>query len=60
MSLSGARLISLPRYILGLYPIFIVLAYRVRGRAAFWALVAGGFALQGLLFSRYARGLWAF
>jgi hypothetical protein len=60
MSLSGARLISLPRYILGLYPIFIVLAYRVRGRAAFWALVAGGLALQGLLFSRYARGLWAF
>jgi hypothetical protein len=60
MSLSGARLISLPRYILGLYPIFIVLAYRIRRRAVFWAFVAGSLALQGLLFSRYARGLWAY
>jgi hypothetical protein len=60
LSLGGARLISLPRYILGIYPIFIVLAYKLRNRAVFWTIVALGFAAQGFLFARYAGGLWAF
>ena len=60
MSLSGARLISLPRYILGLYPILIVAAWKLRSRLLFWAVVGLGLAAQGYLFSRYARGLWAF
>jgi hypothetical protein len=59
MSLAGARLISLPRYILGLYPIFIIAAWKLRKRWAFWTVVAVGFVAQGLLFARYAGGLWA-
>lgn len=60
LSLGGAKLISLPRYVLGMYPIFIVLAHRIRRRVTFWVVVSAGLAAQGLLFSRYARGLWAF
>jgi hypothetical protein len=60
MSLSGARLISLPRYVLGLYPIFIVVAFKLRRRWLFWMVIAVSFLAQGYLFSRYARALWAF
>jgi hypothetical protein len=60
MSLSGARLISLPRYVMGIYPIFLVAAHKLTNRWVFWTAVAAGFLLQGFLFARYAGGLWAF
>ncbi len=60
LSMLESRLISLPRYILVLYPIPIVLATKVKNRAAFATIVAGSLALQGYLFSRYALGMWAF
>jgi hypothetical protein len=60
VSLGGARLISLPRYVFGLYPIFIVAAWKLRRRWVFWTVVGVGFVTQGFLFARYAGGLWAF
>jgi hypothetical protein len=60
LSLGGARLISLPRYVLGLYPIFIVLAFKLRRRPVFYAALAVGFVAQGFLFARYAGALWAY
>jgi hypothetical protein len=60
LSLGGARLISLPRYILGLYPIFIVLAFKLQRRPVFYAVLAVGFVAQGFLFARYAGALWAY
>jgi hypothetical protein len=60
LSLGGARLISLPRYVLGIYPIFIVLAFKLRNRAVFWTIVGVSVVAQGFLFARYAGALWAF
>jgi len=60
LSLMESRLISLPRYILALYPIPMILAYKLKNRAAFWSVVGVCCALQAYLFSRYALALWAF
>lgn len=60
LSLCESRLISLPRYLLALYALPIVLAYKLRSRMAFVTVVAACFALQGFLFARYTLALWAF
>ncbi len=60
LSMMESRLISLPRYLLALYPIPIVLAYKLKDRRAFVTVVVVCFALQAYLFSRYALALWAF
>lgn len=58
--LSASWLISLPRYLLGIYPLFIVLARLTRARPAFWGVIGAGAAAQALLFWRYAQGMWTF
>ncbi len=60
LSLMESRLISLPRYILALYPIPLILAYKIKNKTAFTTLIVVCFALQAYLFSRYALALWAF
>ncbi|HEX2294307.1 MAG TPA: hypothetical protein VHN37_03265 [Actinomycetota bacterium] len=60
MVLSASWLISLPRYLLGVYPLFAALGWLGRRRALLWTVAAGSFALQLYLFSRFARGMWAF
>lgn len=56
--LSVARLISLPRYLLILYPLFIVGARLARSPRVFIPLVVAGAALQGWLMWRYSVGQW--
>ncbi len=58
--LSTAWLISLPRYLLVLYPLFVVGAQLTRSKRVFIPIVVGGTALQVALFSRYAVGKWTF
>jgi len=60
LSMCESRLISLPRYLLALYPLPIVLAYKLKNRPAFVTVVIVCFALQAFLFTRYALALWAF
>ncbi len=58
--LASTWLISLPRYLLGIYPLLLVLARLTRPRPAFAAAVAIGGGLQAFLFWRYALGWWTF
>jgi hypothetical protein len=58
--LSASRLISLPRYLLPVYPLYAVLASRTKSRRVFIVLVCGGFAMQMFLFGRYSQGSWTF
>jgi hypothetical protein len=58
--LSTAWLIALPRYLLVLYPLFIVGAQLSRSPRVFMPLVVVGAALQGWLMWRYSVGLWTF
>ena len=60
MVLSASWLISLPRYLLGLYPLFTTMGGLGRRPRLLAAVASGGLVLQLLLFSRFARGLWAF
>lgn len=60
MVLSASWLISLPRYLLAVYPLFTTLGALGRRRGLVWAAAAACFVLQLLLFSRFARGMWAF
>jgi hypothetical protein len=60
MVLSASWLISLPRYLLAVYPLFVTMGALGRRRWALWTVAAAGFALQVLLFVRFARGMWAF
>jgi hypothetical protein len=60
MVLSASWLISLPRYLLAVYPLFTTLGALGRRRGVLWIAAAVGFSLQVLLFSRFARGMWAF
>jgi hypothetical protein len=53
-------LISLPRYLLPVYPLYAVLASRTKSRRVFIVLVCGGFAMQMFLFGRYSQGSWTF
>ena len=58
--LSAAWLISLPRYLLVLYPLFIVGAQLSRSPRLFIPIVVAGAALQGWLMWRYSVGQWTF
>lgn len=58
--LSSSWLISLPRYLLGIYPLYVVLAWLTRNRAAFWGLLVAGTLVQATFFWRYAQGMWTF
>jgi len=60
LSMCESRLISLPRYLLTVYPLFIVLGCIVKRRTIFFALVTGGIAIQVVLFARYTMSIWAF
>jgi hypothetical protein len=60
MVLSASWLISLPRYLLAVYPLFTTMGALGRRRALLWIVAAAAFVLQLLLFSRFARGMWAF
>jgi len=58
--LSASRLISLPRYLLPVFPLYVVLADRTASRRVFLTMVAAGFAMQLFLFGRYSQGSWTF
>lgn len=58
--LSSSWLISLPRYLLGIYPLYVVLGWLTHNRAALWGLLAAGATGQAALFWRYAQGMWTF
>ncbi len=60
MTMSAAWLISLPRYLLAIYPLFMTMARLGRRKWLFWGAAAAGFAVQLFLFSRFTRGMWAF
>lgn len=60
MVLSAAWLISLPRYLLAMYPLFTTMGGLGRRRRALWVVAAVTFALQLFLFARFSRGMWAF
>jgi hypothetical protein len=53
-------LTALPRFLLGLYPLFIVSAQLTRSRRVFVPVVLVGAGLQGFLFWRFAAGEWTF
>lgn len=58
--LSAAWLISLPRYLLVLYPLFVVGSRLSRSPRVFVLIVVVGAVLQGWLMWRYAAGQWTF
>ncbi len=60
MVMSASWLISLPRYLLALYPLFTTMGRLGRRPWLLWPVALIGFALQLFLFSRFARGMWAF
>lgn len=60
MVLSAAWLISLPRYLLAVYPLFTTMGGLGRRRRALWAVAGVTFAVQLFLFARFSRGMWAF
>ncbi|MGA9310486.1 MAG: hypothetical protein WBV74_08960, partial [Pseudonocardiaceae bacterium] len=60
LMLSSSWLISFPRYLLVLYPLFIVGARLSRSRRVLIPLVSAGAALQGWLMWRYGSGQWTF
>ena len=57
---STSWLISLPRYLLPIYPIFMVEAKLTRSRRVFAIVVAAGCVVQAWLFWRFVRADWAF
>ncbi len=60
LMLSSSWLISFPRYLLVLYPLFIVGAQLSRSLRMFVPFVLAGAALQGWLMWRYGSGQWTF
>jgi hypothetical protein len=58
--ISAAWLISLPRYLLVLYPLFVVGARFGRSPRVFIRVVVAGVALQGWLMWRYSVDQWTF
>lgn len=58
--LSTSWLISLPRYLLAVYPIFIVGACLTRSPVVLRPVLAVSAAAQAFFFWRYASGAWTF
>lgn len=56
--LSSSWLISFPRYLLALYPLFVVGAQLSRSPRVFIPVVFAGAVLQGWLMCRYSIGQW--
>lgn len=60
LMMSAAWLVSLPRYLLVLYPLFIVGARLTRSSRVLIPVVVVGAALQGWLMWRYSADQWTF
>jgi hypothetical protein len=60
MVMSAAWLISLPRYLLAVYPLFTTMGSLARRPWVLWPVAAAMFGLQVFVFGRFARGMWAF
>lgn len=60
LTLSSSWLISFPRYLLALYPLFMIGARLSRPLSVLAPLVVAGAALQGWLMWRYSVGQWTF
>lgn len=60
LMMSASWLASLPRYLLVLYPLFIVGALLTRSPRVFIPVVLASAALQGWLMWRYSIGAWTF
>ncbi|GAA0613361.1 hypothetical protein GCM10009547_14070 [Sporichthya brevicatena] len=60
ITMSAAWLISLPRYALVLWPLFVVLALRTSSRRVLAPVLAGSVLVQGWLFYRYAGGQFTY
>jgi hypothetical protein len=60
LMMSAAWLVSLPRYLLVLYPLFIVGARLARSSRVFIPIVVVSAALQGWLMWRYSVSQWTF
>ena len=60
MVMSASWLISLPRYLLGMYPLFLTMGRAGRSRVILVCLALLGFSVQLFLFIRFSRGMWAF
>ena len=60
MVLSASWLISLPRYLLVVYPLFLTMGRAGRKPWVLAAVAVPCFVIQVWLFSRFARGMWAF
>lgn len=58
--LSASWLISLPRYLLTLYPVFVVGSGLTRSRRVLWPIVIVGAAAQCWFFWRFSVGEWTF
>jgi uncharacterized membrane protein YhaH (DUF805 family) len=57
---STTWLLSLPRYVLVLYPLYLVAAKLTRREAILCPVLAACVVLQGWLFYRYSAGAWTF
>jgi hypothetical protein len=55
-----AWLTALPRFLLVIYPLFVVQAHISRNRIIYSTLIANGVAWQVFFMSRYAVGHWTF
>ncbi len=60
ITMSASWLISLPRYALALYPLFVIGARRTSSPRVFVPTLALGVAIQGWLFYRYASGRFTY
>lgn len=58
--MSASWLLSLPRYLLVLYPLFVVGADLVRSERIFYPVVVAGSSMQLWFFWRYSVGEWTF
>ncbi|MEX2392901.1 MAG: mannosyltransferase family protein, partial [Actinomycetota bacterium] len=58
--LVSSWLISMPRYILGIYPLYLAGAGLTSKRSAFASVIAVCVVIQAFFFWRYARGAWTF
>lgn len=58
--MSASWLLSLPRYLLGIYPIFLAAGRLTRRPAVLAAALTVGIAMQATFFWFYARGWWTF
>ncbi len=58
--LSSSWLISMPRYLIGIFPLFIVAAHHTRSDRVLWPLLVTSTGLQCYYFWHYATGHWTF